>query len=612
MGEPSVLLCELDRERRRSLSFGLTAEGYEVVPVTSLEETVRFADALGTVVIVAPLALVRDRPEGLDGLARGDDSRTLVLLGERPEEADAAGDDALYLPTEGLSDAEIIRRVKLTLTGKEVGVEADYRLRGLIGDFSLVSPLELVRRLGNLGVSARIELGDGELFMRQGELVHARVGGVGGVKGFCRLGRRADGPFRVFLTSESFPPREIEESLDFLITAAISDSVGQAPDPHLRYRVEMSREFFAAPFNSLQQEIISRAFDGCRLSSLLDTLPLPDGEIMSEVARLERRGVLARLEPEPRVAIVTDSTADLPSDVLQRHRIDVVPLNVHFGDEVLIDRTELEPALFYEMLETRSEHPSTSPPSVERLALEFQRRLRRQDIVALHISEKLSQTVVHSRRAAEDGALGELLAERRDGATLEVIDTGQVSLPLGLLAMFASRLAGRGMAADEITRRVLSMSERQKTLFLVDTLDYLQRGGRIGRARALIGKVMGIKPILGVEEGEVVSVGRVRGQRASLPRVFELALQAIDPDRPTVVGVAHAKAPAKADRLRELIEERLPVLEIFVAEMGPVVGAHVGPGCVGATFFQPTDEEQTLLALPDAAERGSAVSGAPA
>jgi DegV family protein with EDD domain len=172
-----------------------------------------------------------------------------------------------------------------------------------------------------------------------------------------------------------------------------------------------------------------------------------------------------------------------------------------------------------------------------------------------------------------------------------VVDSGQVSLGLGLLALFAARLAARGEAAVEIRRRLLAMAPRVHSLFVVDTLEYLARGGRIGKARALVGGILGIKPILGVIDGEVAPVDRVRGGRATQPRILEILRKRIDPTRPIIAGVSHGNAPAWADRLEKLLREAFQVTELIQAEVGPVVGTHAGPGVVAVAVFQPEEDE---------------------
>ena len=152
--------------------------------------------------------------------------------------------------------------------------------------------------------------------------------------------------------------------------------------------------------------------------------------------------------------------------------------------------------------------------------------------------------------------------------------------------------------AAEIARRVREMGERVQVLFVVDTLEYLARGGRVGKARAWVGSLLGIKPILGVAGGEVVPVDKVRGGRAAHPRMLQIFRQRLDAERPVVAAIAHAKAPVWADRLRGLLEGELDVREVLVGEMGPVVGTHAGPGTVGAALYQPVDAEDEKLIAP--------------
>jgi DegV family protein with EDD domain len=177
-----------------------------------------------------------------------------------------------------------------------------------------------------------------------------------------------------------------------------------------------------------------------------------------------------------------------------------------------------------------------------------------------------------------------------------VVDSGQVSLGLGLLALFAARMAARNETAPEIRRRLLVLAPRIHTLFVVDTLEYLARGGRIGRARALVGGLLGIKPILGVVEGEVAPVDRVRGGRAAHPKILEILKKRIDPGRPVIVGISHGNAPAWADRLEKRVRETFAVSELIQAEVGPVVGTHVGPGGVSISLIQPMGDEAALIA----------------
>jgi DegV family protein with EDD domain len=387
--------------------------------------------------------------------------------------------------------------------------------------------------------------------------------------------------------------REIEEDLDSLVLAAIEDSLGEYPDPRVRLEVEIGPSFFATPFSPLQQRILGAAQRGATLRQILDGLPDRDGEIVQEVLLLEERGFLVRREP--RVQIVTDSTSDLPADVGPAPGSQGVPLTVAFGSEVFRDRVDLQPGQFYGFLEKKKAHPASSPPSGEDFARRYGESLAHgHDVVSVHLSTRLSKTAENAGAGAATALTGN--PRNGGGPVVAVVDSGQVSLGLGLLALFAARMAARNETAGEIRRRLQEMAPRIHTLFLVDTLEYLARGGRIGRAQAMVGGLLGIKPILGMVDGEVAPVDRVRGGRAAQPRMLEILKTRIDPKRPVIAGVSHGNAPVWADRLERMVRDTFPVSELIQAEVGPVVGTHAGPGVVSVSVFQPEGEEAALVA----------------
>jgi DegV family protein with EDD domain len=570
---PTVLLIDPQAERLREIGRELAAQGYEVVPVADPARAQRFAQGLGSAVIVVdPAAL---DPTGL--LAEG---RTVVVLGQYPEDEEGLPEELSFLATAGLETSELARRLLLVLLGHELGVEPDARLSSLVGDLSQTPLIELLRGLNAAGTSGRLDLRGGSLLVDRGQVAAAVAGPARALKAFCRLGRLHEGPFR-FLPGEFPVRREIEEDLDALVLAAIEDSLGEFPDPRGQLEVEIGPSFFATPFSPLQQRILGAAQRGATLRQILDGLPDRDGEIVQEVLRLEEKGFLVRREP--RVQVVTDSTSDLPPDVAGAHGIAVVPLTVAFGQEVYRDRVDLQPGRFYTMLKEKKAHPASSPPPGE----EFSRRYgewvgKGHEVVSIHISSRMSKTAENAKASAPEG--------------VSVVDSGQVSLGLGLLALFAARMAARNEPAGEIQRRLLAMTSRIHTLFVVDTLEYLARGGRIGKARALVGGLLGIKPILGVVEGEVAPVDRVRGGRAAHPKILEILRKRVDPKRPVVAGVSHGNAPAWADRLEKTVRDAFQVTELIQAEVGPVVGTHAGPGVVSVSLFQPEGDEAGLIA----------------
>jgi DegV family protein with EDD domain len=602
MPRPSVLVVDPEAARRREVSRGLTGFGYEVIPAVGVEEGRRFAAGLGPGVVVMPLALARGADGAIParfGATGAHSEHTLLLLGRTAEEGRDVPEDVLFLEADGAPPEDLVRRIHLVLLGREMGVEPDSDLQSLVGDFSRLPFLELVRTVSRARVAGRIVCAGGQVTLDGGEVIAASAGPARGIKAFLRLSLLDGGPFWIRPGLPSTAEREIRQDVTALVLLALEDRVHDAPEPRARARVQLGPAFFAARFTPRQQELLA-ALPGCAtVGRLLDALPATDGEVLRDLSALREQGIVVLEEPEDLVRVVTDSTCDLPPEVARAHGIHVLPVLVLFGDRVYHDGVDLRPREFYELLEKGPVHPRTNPTPKADFLDAYRSIAPRQDVVSIHISEKLSLTVAHARAAAQEGlpecqALRSSSQETRGEAgqvALHVVDSRSASLGLGLLALFAARMARRGLEPGAIVERLEAMRDRVHVLFAVDTLEYLARGGRIGKARAVMGNLFGIKPILAVVDGEIVSVDRVRGGRAAHPRLIELFRERIDPSRPVMVTVAHARAPVWADRLRGLLEKTFQVKEILIAEMGPVVAANAGPGTVGAGVFQPTEEE---------------------
>jgi len=629
MPRPAVLVVDPEASRRRELSRGLTSLGYEVIPAVDELQGRRFAAELATAVVVAPLGFMApgaepggasaagegSSPDGAGGAAGeapaagtsgANGRRTLLLLGEREEQGQDLPEEVSYLATGGLAPGELVRRVHVLLLGREVGVEADSQLESLVGDLALLPFLELLRALQRAEVSGRLVHAAGEVTLIGGQVVAAVAGAARGLKAFCRLSHLDSGPVRVvpaaaddeLALGRGGGEREILEDMKTLIIRALEDRVHDAPDPRATVRLEIGAGFFEHSFTARQKEVLAAIPAAGTVGRLVDGLPATDGEVLRALAELAAMGVAVVEEPEAAVRVVTDSTSDLPADLARAHGLHVVPLLVIFGDRIFHDGIDLGAREFYERLEAGPVSPRTNPPPRGDFLKVWRESAARQDIFSIHLSEKLSQTVVNARAVAEEARPA--LAAMRPATVgrplgIEVADSDSISLGLGLQALFAARMARRGLELEAIRGHIAAMRGRMHVLFVVDTLDYLARGGRIGKARALLGKVLGVKPILGVADGEVVAVDRVRGGRAAHPRLIELFARRVDPQRPVVAAVGHSKAPIWADRLRALLEERFVTAELLVTEIGPVVGTHAGPGTVGAALFQPTAEELPLI-----------------
>ena len=273
------------------------------------------------------------------------------------------------------------------------------------------------------------------------------------------------------------------------------------------------------------------------------------------------------------VAIVTDSTADLPSQLTKSRSITVVPLTLNFEGRSLLDGVDIRPSEFYRKLPNATTHPTTSQPSAGRFAETYAGLLNdNNEIVSIHISEKLSGTYASAVQGAE----------MTDPKRVHVLDSQLASMSLGLVTLAASEMAARGEGAESIVDRVTAMRDQVQTYFSVATLEFLRRGGRIGRASAMLGSVLQVKPVLCIRDGLVTPLERVRTFDRALNRIIELARE-VDRGKGLCVCVGHADAEEDAERVARALEDIAESLMIH--PLGPVVGAHAGPGVVGVGVY---------------------------
>ncbi len=270
------------------------------------------------------------------------------------------------------------------------------------------------------------------------------------------------------------------------------------------------------------------------------------------------------------VRIVTDSTADLMPEEAAALGVTVVPLNVYFGDETLRDGVDIDPTTFYERLATAKELPRTSQPSVERFKAAYEELAKEtNEIVSIHLSSRLSGTM-NSASVAREEVSHEL--------HIELIDTYTVSLALGAIVTDAAVAANAGASMAEVIDVARRTMDRVSVAIVVDTLEYLQRGGRIGRAAALAGTLLSVKPILSIRDGEVAPVERVRTINGALRRLVELVIAMGPIER---LGVVDGDSVNNASEVARQLAAHYPDLTIDRGELGPVVGTHGGPGVVG-------------------------------
>ena len=275
-------------------------------------------------------------------------------------------------------------------------------------------------------------------------------------------------------------------------------------------------------------------------------------------------------------AIVVDSTADFPEAPQRFPNWRVVPLYVRFGDESYRDYVELGPEEFYARLRTATDLPSTSQPTPQDFLGAYQELGAYERVYSLHIASRLSGTFESARIAAEE--IG--------GDRVRMVDTETASAAITMLGLAIQRRLEAGTTDEELDQLVDRYKRTHGLLFTVDTLEFLARGGRIGRARAMAGQLLNIKPILTITEGEVVPVKRVRGNRKAMEEFVREFTDATTDGPALKVGIAHADAPERAEALRKMVRAERPQAEIeVVTVLGPVVGTHAGPGTVGFFWF---------------------------
>ena len=275
-------------------------------------------------------------------------------------------------------------------------------------------------------------------------------------------------------------------------------------------------------------------------------------------------------------AIVLDSTADFPDAAEHFPNWRVVPLYVNFGTDSFRDGVELTSEQFYECLRTSTQTPTTSQPTPADFLACYTELAGYERILSLHLAANLSGTFQSAGIAA---------AELGDGR-VRTIDTETASAGITLLALAIQRRLERGTTDEEVDELVGRYTKEHGMLFTVDTLEFLARGGRIGRAKAFAGELLHVKPILAIRHGEVIPVKRVRGARKAFQEFVD-ALKSETKDEPGLrVGIAHATAPERAVELTKMVRDLRPQATIDIeTSLGAVLGTHAGPGTVGFFWF---------------------------
>lgn len=277
-----------------------------------------------------------------------------------------------------------------------------------------------------------------------------------------------------------------------------------------------------------------------------------------------------------KVAIVTDSSPYIPENIILENNIHVVPLTVIWGDEDFYDGVDITPVEFYQRLDNAKVMPSTSQPSVADFEVLF-RSLHEEgyDILSILISEDLSGTVSSATQAKK------MLPE----ANIEIINSKTLAMALGFLVLSAARAANQGASLSECKRLVENNLDKVGVIFVLDTLEFLHRGGRIGGAKRFMGTLLNVKPVLAIQDGLIVPVDSVRTQKKALERIVDLIEERTSGQKNIRLATLHADNPDTAQFIMDKALERIPSVEQVFSEVSPVIGTHAGPGAVGLAYL---------------------------
>ena len=308
---------------------------------------------------------------------------------------------------------------------------------------------------------------------------------------------------------------------------------------------------------------------------------------MKSAQRLGRRGgytfeifnnLFAREEPMSKIAIVTDSTAWLPKDLLAQYNITVAPQVLIWGEQTLNDGIDIQPKEFYERIKTSKVMPTTSQVSIVDMQNIFSGLVDKGfDVLGIFLSSKLSGTIQSATQGREMLGKG---AEK-----VHVVDSLSTAMAMGFQVLAAARAVADGASVADAKAVAEKARNQTGVFFAVDTLEFLHRGGRIGGAQRFIGAALNMKPVLALKDGRVEAVERIRTKSKAIERVFELVAEQTKGQSPVRIASLHANAPEEARALLDRATKELGAVESIFTEVSPVVGNHAGPGTVGLAYM---------------------------
>ena len=279
-----------------------------------------------------------------------------------------------------------------------------------------------------------------------------------------------------------------------------------------------------------------------------------------------------------KIAIITDSTSDIPEDMVKELDLKIIPLTVNFGEESFLDNgKDINKKDFYNKVRSSEKLPTTTQPTPKNFIELYSDTLKTSDsIISIHISKKMSGTINSAEMARKE----------LPGRDIEIIDSELVHMPLGFLAIKAAQLAQQGRSKEEILKEVYDLKSKIKVLIVPSTLEYLKKGGRIGKAKGLIASLLEIKPILTIHDGEISQFKTARRWNQAKTELINSMKTMVKNPENLIVSIGNSDTKDDATEMYERIKETFNPKKIINVDIGIVVGTHLGPGGLGITFYE--------------------------
>ncbi|HNV34848.1 MAG TPA: DegV family protein [Bacillota bacterium] len=279
-----------------------------------------------------------------------------------------------------------------------------------------------------------------------------------------------------------------------------------------------------------------------------------------------------------KIALVTDSLSDLIPEIMEKYKVTVVPINIHFGSESFKDRVDITDEEFFERLRTSETMPKTSQPTPNDFEQVYKELLKEHDhVISLHISNKLSGTV-------QSAFMARLSFPEKEQGRIHVIDTLTGAMGEGLIVNAAGEAIEKGSLIDEVIARIKRAIDTSGIIWIPGSLKYLQKNGRIGGASALIGSILNIKPLIGCKES-VYTVEKIRGLKNAVPKFMDYMMKKISPATKIVACIINNNMPREAAELELAVKENFKVTKLFRSGMGAGIGSHIGPDSFGVAWY---------------------------